>query len=211
MTIQLPKHLNKIRESVYTADDLIDFENEVKKHYENGEIKAPIHLSKGNENQLIEIFKYISKDDWVFSSWRNHYHALLHGVSKQSLLKDIIAGRSMNTNSVKPKFYSSSIVGGIIPIATGVAQSIKIQNKKNKVWCFIGDMTYETGIFHESYKFSRNFELPLEFIVEDNTLSTNTPTKETWGIKNSTIPKDIIYYKYERDYPHHGTGNWVLF
>ena len=211
MTIQLPKHLNKIRESVYTADDLIDFENEVKKHYENGEIKAPIHLSKGNENQLIEIFKYISKDDWVFSSWRNHYHALLHGVSKQSLLKDIIAGRSMNTNSVKPKFYSSSIVGGIIPIATGVAQSIKIQNKKNKVWCFIGDMTYETGIFHESYKFSRNFELPLEFIVEDNTLSTNTPTKETWGIKKPTIPKDIIYYKYERDYPHHRTGNWVLF
>ena len=117
----------------------------------------------------------------------------------------------MNTNSINPKFYSSSIVGGIIPIATGVAQSIKIQNKKNKVWCFIGDMTYETGIFHESYKFSRNFELPLEFIVEDNTLSTNTPTKETWGIKNSTIPKDIIYYKYERDYPHHGTGNWVLF
>ena len=168
-------------------------------------------MSKGNENQLIEIFKYISEDDWVFSSWRNHYHALLHGVNKQSLLKDIISGRSMNTNSINPKFYSSSIVGGIIPIATGVAQSIKIQNKKNKVWCFIGDMTYETGIFHESYKFSRNFELPLEFIVEDNTLSTNTPTKETWGIKNSTIPKDIIYYKYERDYPHHGTGNWVLF
>ena len=211
MKIQLPKHLKKIRESVYTADDLIDFENEVKKHYENGEIKAPIHLSKGNENQLIEIFKYISEDDWVFSSWRNHYHALLHGVNKQSLLKDIISGRSMNTNSINPKFYSSSIVGGIIPIATGVAQSIKTQNKKNKVWCFIGDMTYETGIFHESYKFSRNFELPLEFIVEDNTLSTNTPTKETWGIKNSTIPKDIIYYKYERDYPHHGTGNWVLF
>ena len=211
MKIQLPKHLKKIRESIYTADDLIDFENEVKDHYENGEIKAPIHLSKGNENQLIEIFKYISEDDWVFSSWRNHYHALLHGVNKQSLLKDIISGRSMNTNSINPKFYSSSIVGGIIPIATGVAQSIKIQNKKNKVWCFIGDMTYETGIFHESYKFSRNFELPLEFIVEDNTLSTNTPTKETWGIKNSTIPKDIIYYKYERDYPHHGTGNWVLF
>ena len=53
MTIQLPKHLNKIRESVYTADDLIDFENEVKKHYENGEIKAPIHLSKGNENHFV--------------------------------------------------------------------------------------------------------------------------------------------------------------
>ena len=94
MKIQLPKHLKKIRESVYTADDLIDFENEVKDHYENGEIKATIHLSKGNENQLIEIFKYISEDDWGFSSWRNHYHALLHGVNKQSLLKDIISDDS---------------------------------------------------------------------------------------------------------------------
>ena len=96
----------------------------------------------------------------------------------------------MSTNSINPKFYSSSIVGGIIPIATGVAKAIKDKNEKNKVWCFIGDMTYETGIFHESYKFSRNFKLPLEFVVEDNNLSTNTPTNETWGLKNRNIPKD---------------------
>ena len=211
MKIQFPNHLNKVRNSNYSVEDLINFENEVKKHYENGEIRSPIHLSKGNENEVIEIFKYISEDDWVFSSWRNHYHALLHGINKQVLLDDIISGRSMSTNSINPKFYSSSIVGGIIPIATGVAKAIKDKNEKNKVWCFIGDMTYETGIFHESYKFSRNFKLPLEFVVEDNNLSTNTPTNETWGLKNRNIPKDIIYYKYDRGYPHHGTGNWVLF
>ena len=211
MKIQFPNHLNKVRNSNYSVEDLINFENEVKKHYENGEIRSPIHLSKGNENEVIEIFKYISEDDWVFSSWRNHYHALLHGINKQVLLDDIISGRSMSTNSINPKFYSSSIVGGIIPIATGVAKAIKDKNEKNKVWCFIGDMTYETGIFHESYKFSRNFNLPLEFVVEDNNLSTNTPTNETWGLKSRNIPKDIIYYKYDRGYPHHGTGNWVLF
>jgi len=211
MKIQFPNHLNKVRNSNYSVEDLINFENEVKKHYENGEIRSPIHLSKGNENEVIEIFKYISEDDWVFSSWRNHYHALLHGINKQVLLDDIISGRSMSTNSINPKFYSSSIVGGIIPIATGVAKAIKDKNEKNKVWCFIGDMTYETGIFHESYKFSRNFKLPLEFVVEDNNLSTNTPTNETWGLKSRNIPKDIIYYKYDRGYPHHGTGNWVLF
>jgi len=211
MKLQIPNHLKKIRTIKYTPEDLISFENEVKKHYENGEIKSPIHLSKGNEDQVIKIFSYIAEDDWVFSSWRNHYHALLHGIDKQTLLTDIISGRSMSTNSINPRFYSSSIVGGIIPIATGVAQAIKRKQKKNKVWCFIGDMTYETGIFHESYKFSRNFELPLEFVVEDNNLSTNTPTKESWGMDKTDIPKDIIYYQYERDYPHHGTGNWVLF
>ena len=71
-------------------------------------------------------------------------------------------------------------------------------------------MTFETGIFHEFYKYSRNFSLPLKFVVEDNDLSTNTPTKFAWN-KKSSVSKDIIYYKYERLYPHHGTGSWVLF
>jgi len=56
--------------------DLIDFEKKVQKVYEAGEINAPVHLSGNNEDQLIGIFKKIDKDDWVFSNWRNHYHAL---------------------------------------------------------------------------------------------------------------------------------------
>ena len=190
--------------------DLIDFEKKVQKVYEAGEIKAPVHLSGNNEDQLIEIFKKIDKDDWVFSSWRNHYHALLHGFDPEKLFNLILEGRSMGINSVERKFYSSSIVGGTLPIALGVAQSIKLKKETNKVWCFIGDMTFETGVFHECYKFSRNFQLPLEFVVEDNNMSTNTPTDEAWS-KKSKIPDDIYYYKYERKFPHHGTGSWVLF
>ncbi len=190
--------------------DLISFERRIQEIYESGEIKAPVHLSGNNEDELIEIFKKIGKDDWVFSSWRNHYHALLHGVDSEELLNLIKEGRSMGINSIERKFYSSSIVGGSIPIALGVAQSIKLNKQTNKVWCFIGDMTFETGVFHECYKYSRNFQLPLEFVVEDNNMSTNTPTDETWG-KKSNIPNDVHYYKYERSFPHHGTGNWVLF
>ena len=190
--------------------DLIDFEKRVKKVYEAGEIKAPIHLSGNNEDQLIKIFKNIDKDDWVFSTWRNHYHALLHGFDPEELFNLIKEGSSMGINSVERKFYSSSIVGGILPIALGVAQSIKLKKQTNKVWCFIGDMTFETGVFHECYKFSRNFQLPIEFVVEDNNMSTNSPTDKTWG-KKSKIPDDVIYYQYERNFPHHGTGNWVLF
>ena len=190
--------------------DLIEFEKRVQKAYEAGKIKAPVHLSGNNEDQLIEIFKKIDKDDWVFSNWRNHYHALLHGFDSEELFNLILEGRSMGINSLKDKFYSSSIVGGSLPIALGVAQSIKLKKETNKVWCFVGDMTFETGTFHECYKYSRNFDLPLEFIIEDNNMSTNTPTDETWCNK-SKIPDDVMYYKYERNFPHHGTGNWVLF
>ena len=190
--------------------DLIDFEKRVKKVYEAGEIKAPIHLSGNNEAQLIKIFKKIDKNDWVFSTWRNHYHALLHGFDPEELFNLIKEGKSMGINSVKHKFYSSSIVGGSLPIALGVAQSIKLKKETSKVWCFIGDMTFETGTFHECYKYSRNFDLPLEFVIEDNNMSTNTPTDEAWNQK-SEIPDDVYYYQYERNFPHHGTGKWILF
>ena len=144
---------------------------------------------------MINLFKKIKKNDWVFSSWRNHYHALLKGCSAQDITKQIVSGRSMTLNSIKNKFFTSSIVGGIIPIALGVAFSLK-KKIKNTVWVFIGDMTYETGVFHECYKFSRNFKLPLKFIVEDNGLNTNTPTNKAWGKnKKNYLVSYIIHIK----------------
>ena len=60
---------------------LIQFEEEIKDLYERGKIKSPIHLSGNNEDQLIKIFRKIKKNDWVISTWRSHYHALLHGIT----------------------------------------------------------------------------------------------------------------------------------
>jgi len=207
------KKLKNVRKNQLTALDLIKFEDEIAKDYNSSKIKGPIHLSKGNEKQVLKIFKYINKNDWVFSSWRNHYHALLHGVKKTLIKKFIYSGKSMSVSSLKPKFFSSSIVGGIIPIALGVALALKRKKSKKKVFCFVGDMTAETGIFYESYKYSKQKKLPLIFVVEDNNLSTNTPTDKVWGRKNFNIKffKDIIWYKYKNFYPHHGTGKWVLF
>ena len=193
-----------------TKEDLINFESEIANLYENKKIKGPIHLSGNNEVELIKIFKNIKKNDWVFSGWRNHYHALLKGCSKNLIKKQIIIGRSMTLNSIKDKFFSSSIVGGVLPIALGAALAIKKKKTKDKVWVFVGDMTYETGVFHECYKYSRNFNLPIKFIVEDNNLSTNTPTKSAWGKKQKKL-KDVYYYSYKRKYPHHGIGKWILF
>lgn len=200
----------KVREIQITSDDLIKFETKVKNAYESAEIQGPIHLSSNNEEFLINIFQYIHKDDWVFSAWRNHYHALLHGVPEDILFKSIKEGKSMGTNSINPKFYASSIVGGIIPIALGVAHALKLKKSSNMVWCFIGDMTMETGIFWEAYKYSQNFELPIQFVVEDNNLSVHTPTTVAWN-KKMIPPDGVIYYNYEMMYPHHGTGNWVNF
>ncbi len=207
------KKLNKTRKINITIEEMKFFEKKIALDYEKAKIKGPIHLSNGNEKNLIEIFSFIHKDDWVFSSWRNHYHALLHGVKKEKILDFIYSGKSMSISSKKPKFFASSIVGGVIPIALGTSLALKKKKSKNKVFCFVGDMTAETGIFYEAYKYSQQKKLPLIFVVEDNNLSTNTPTDKTWSRKKFNLKffKNVIWYKYKNFYPHHGTGKWVLF
>lgn len=193
-----------------TAEDLIQFENDIVQNWEDGKIRGPIHLSNGNEEQLIEVFKRISKNDWVFSTWRSHYHALLKGISPQWITDEILAGKSITLCNIDEKFYSSAIVGGTLSIALGVAMGIKEKGSDEKVWCFIGDMSFESGIFYEVHKYARNFDLPLHFIVEDNDVSTYTPTEATWN-KKKDIPSDVIHYKYKSKYPHYGSGKWIVF
>ena len=192
-----------------TEQELIEFENKVVELFEQKQIKGPIHLSEGNEKVLIEIFKEIGRDDWVFSSWRNHYHALLHGVSEDELLEQILNGYSMSISSNNPKFLVSSIVGGVVPIAVGLAYSLKLKNSSEKVWCFVGDMTAETGIYHEAVKFAKNFNLPIVFIIEDNNESVGSSTPMAWNTAKKTDVQGLMkinthewYYQYtKKKYP----------
>ena len=204
-------HEDRWLEGNWSKQDLIDFEDDIISHWENGEISGPIHLSNGNENELIEIFKKISIGDWVFSTWRSHYHALLHGVDPSVLKQKILDGKSITIVDKESNFYASAIVTGTLPIALGVAKSLKMSNSDDKVWVFLGDMAFESGIFYEVHKYARNYDLPLHFVVEDNGVSTNTPTLDTWNGIQREIPEDVIYYKYKSKFPHYGTGKWVVF
>ena len=207
----LDYHVDRWESGNYTKEELIQFEDDIISHWEAGDITGPIHLSNGNEEQLIEVFKKISPTDWVFSTWRSHYHALLHGVEKSKLKQKILDGKSITIVDKESKFYASAIVTGTLPIALGVAKSLKEKNSDEKVWVFLGDMAFESGIFYEVHKYARNYDLPLHFIVEDNGVSTNTPTGATWNNIQREIPEDVIFYKYESKYPHYGTGKWVVF
>ena len=69
----------------------IKFEKDIAKLYESGIIKAPVHLRNNNEKQLISIFKdnNIKKEDYVFSTWASHSHALLKGIPRQEIKEKI--------------------------------------------------------------------------------------------------------------------------
>lgn len=198
------------RDIAHSSDDLIAFEELIVSHWEAAKIRGPVHLSNGNEEQLIEIFKRIKTTDWVFSTWRSHYHAFLKGIDPTWIEDEILAGKSITLCNIDEKFYSSAIVTATLPIALGVALSLKNSGSTDKVWVFVGDMSFETGTFYEAHKYARNFDLPLYFVVEDNGVSTYTPTEATWA-KKREIPADVIHYEYKSKYPHYGSGKWIAF
>ena len=71
-----------------------------------------------------------------------------------------------------------------MPIAVGTALSLKLKKEKEAmVYCFMGEMTSETGIAHECIKYSRNYNLPIHFIIEDNEKSVCTDTRNAWKLK----------------------------
>jgi len=198
-----------------TSQDLIDFETEIAGLFNAAKIRSPIHLYSGNEDQMIEIFRDVKPEDWVFCSWRSHYQCLLKGVPREELKAEILAGRSISLCFPKYRVVSSAIVGGIIPIAVGAAMALKRRGASAKVHCFAGDMTSETGIFHESVKYASNHQLPIRFIVEDNGKSVCTNTREAWGQPTLSYEDQhhrlVTYYQYETKYPHAGAGVRVQF
>lgn len=212
----------------HDANALRAFTEKIAIDFNAGMIRAPVHLSGGNEEPLIDIFQAIRPQDWVLTTWRSHYHCLLKGVPPQRLREDILAGRSITLCYPDYRIVSSAIVGGICPIAVGIGLSIKryqddrersnvITDKSRgepypRVWCFVGDMAAETGIFSECVRYALAHDLPIRFIVESNEKSVGTPTSAVWGSAVGLLALgNVTRYRYTLPWPHSGAGKRVEF
>jgi TPP-dependent pyruvate/acetoin dehydrogenase alpha subunit len=198
-----------------TAEELIQFESEIADLFNAGKIRAHVHLYNGNEKEIIEVFREVKPQDWVFCSWRSHYQCLLKGVPRQEVISEIVNCRSIALCFAKYRVLSSGIVTGILPMAVGTAMGIKRRGEDARVHCFAGEMTAETGIFHECLKYATNHQLPIRFIIEDNGKSVCTNTREVWNqpvLSYENIRHPLVtYYKYQSKYPHAGAGVRVEF
>jgi TPP-dependent pyruvate/acetoin dehydrogenase alpha subunit len=201
-----------------TKHDLESFENEIADIFGKGLIKAPVHLRAGREEELIRIFrKYdIGPEDYLFGFWDSHELCLLKGVPRETVKQAILDGRSISLCFPDHKIYCSGIVGSLMGVATGVAWALKRQGQPGRVFLFCGDMSSETGSFHEAVKYAVNFDLPAVFVVSDNGLSVMTDTRAVWGspepwFKGTRFESKIEYFQYQNGWPHSGLGKLIKF
>lgn len=204
---------------MHTAETLIAFESKIRDHFAAGSLPCLIHLSGGNETQLLDIFSRVRPHDWVFSTHRNHYHALLKGLPADHLEAEILAGRSMFIYSREHNFLTSSILAGTCCIAAGVAWEIAqrpfTHDDRPHVWCFLGDGAEEQGHYYEAVLFAEANALPITFIIEDNARQVDTPKAERrggyitdWNVAHEPLDHFtcVERYHYEPTYPHGGAG-----
>jgi pyruvate dehydrogenase E1 component alpha subunit len=197
-----------------TAQSLIEFELGIRELWEQGQLPSLVHLCGGNEQQLIEIFSEIKEGDWVFSTHRNHSHALLAGIDPDLLELKIKEGDSMFVYSRKHNFLCSAVLAGCCGIAAGVAWEMNSRqdwnaiHPRNHVWCFIGDGGEEEGHFYEAAMFVEANDLPCTFIIEDNNRSVDTPREHRRGAAKGLehLFKCVRRYHYTPTYPHAGSG-----
>lgn len=194
----------------WTPQELRDFVQEIAELHDLGQLPFAIHLPGGNEEKLIEIFEKIKPGDYVFSTHRNWYHALLHGLPKEEVKKKIMNARSMFMFDRSRNFFVSAIIGGTPAIAAGVALALKRKNSDSKVWCFVGDGIEDTGHFAEAVRYVNGFNLPCTFVIEDDGMAVEASKIERWGSDLDLIWPECVYrYHYSKTRPHIRTGNFA--
>ena len=199
-----------MRGTAWTPDGLRSFVDKIAEHHDAGRLPFALHLPGGNEEQLIDIFSNINEGDYVLSTHRNMYHALLHGLPPEEIEEKILNGRSMFMFDRERNFYVSAIIGGPVAIAVGIAWALKRKGSDQRVWCFLGDGTEDTGHFAEAVRYVNGFDLPCTFIIEDDCMAVEAPKERRWGTNEDLEwPECVIRYHYTKSRPHIRTGNFA--
>jgi pyruvate dehydrogenase E1 component alpha subunit len=160
------------------------FEEKSAEAYSAGKIGGFCHLYIGQEAVAIGAISAIRKDDYVLTSYREHAHAIAKGMSPESVMAELYGkatgcskgkGGSMHMFDKEVGFLGGhAIVGGQIPLATGVAFASKYKGTDQVTLSFFGEAAVNQGAFHESLNMAQLWKLPCIYICENNQYGMGT-------------------------------------
>ena len=154
------------------------FEEECGAQYAQGRIRGFLHLYIGEEAVGVGAISVLGDDDYVVSHYRDHGHALARGMNPSAVMAELMGkaagvsggrGGSMHLFDTARHFMGGyAIVGGQLPIATGLGLAIRRLGQERVVMCFLGDGAVNQGVFHESMNMASLWKLPVVFVLENN-------------------------------------------
>ena len=152
--------------------------------YSAAKIRGFLHLYIGQEAVAAGIMGEAEPTDSIVSTYRDHGHALAHGVSMRSVMAEMFGrvqgcsrgrGGSMHLFDADTRFYGgNAIVGGGLPLAAGLALAEHLGGRDGVVLCFFGEGAVAEGEFHETMNLAALWNLPVVFCCENNLYAMGT-------------------------------------
>src|SRR5712692_5567279 len=170
------------------------FEEKSAESYSLGKIGGFCHLYIGQEAVGVGAISALREDDYVITSYREHGQALAKGISPQAVMAELYGkaggcshgkGGSMHLFDKRVNFLGGhAIVGGQIPLATGVAFASKYKETDQVTLCFFGEAAVNQGAFHESLNMAQLWKLPCIYICENNQYGMGTSLARAMSLQN---------------------------
>lgn len=170
------------------------FEERVKYLFLEGVMPGTIHQYHGQEAIAVGVCSALREGDIITSTHRPHGHALARGLTVESLMHELFGktsgccrgkGGSMHVGDLdKGMLPAIAIVGGGVPIATGMALAFKLRKEPRVAVAFSGDGAVNEGDFHEGVNMGAIWQLPVLYVIENNLYSASTPIAEMTRVKN---------------------------
>jgi pyruvate dehydrogenase E1 component alpha subunit len=168
------------------------FEEKAGEAYSLGKIGGFCHLYIGQEAVAVGSLATLGPDDYITCSYREHGHALARGIPTRAVMAELFGkapgcsggkGGSMHLFDASVGFLGGhGIVGGHIPLATGMAFAIKYRNTDQVAVCYFGEAAVNNGAFHEALNMAALWKLPVVYICENNRYGMGTALEQASAI-----------------------------
>jgi pyruvate dehydrogenase E1 component alpha subunit len=160
------------------------FEERSLRAYQAKKIGGFLHLYIGQEALAVGCCSLMGPNDHVITAYRDHGHALAVGMDMKPLMAELYGkttgcskgkGGSMHFFDPSKNYWGGhGIVGGQVPLGTGIAYALKYRGLKGACMTFMGDGAVNQGAVHEAYNLAALWQLPVIFVIENNGYSMGT-------------------------------------
>lgn len=178
------------------------FEQKCAELYQSGKIGGFLHLYIGQEAVAVGSIGARRDQDHVITAYRDHAHALAVGTSPDALLAELLGkatgvskgrGGSMHLADVDRNYWGGyGIVGGHVPLGTGIALAEQYKGNDSIVLCYMGDGSTNIGYFHESLNMAGVWDLPIIYIIENNQYGMGTSVSRASAVPDMST-KALAY------------------
>lgn len=162
--------------------------------YTQGKIGGFLHLYIGEEAIAVGACKALRQEDHLLTAYRDHGWAIARGLDAKGVMAELLGkatgvsggkGGSMHLASAEHQYWGGhAIVGGHLPLATGVGLAIRYQEKDEAVLCVFGEGSTNIGYFHESINLAAVWNLPVVYLVENNQYGMGTEVSRASAVSN---------------------------